>query len=235
MKVPIPIAAAMAITVPLHAGAATVEYVAELKELSGSGVSGVARLIHDDEAMTLAVQVNATGLEPNQVHIQHIHGRFADDGTPLDAVTPTFAAGADTDNDGFIELAEGVPFYGPIILNLGDDTVEGLDGFPTAPDGVIDFSYVPDLTSTPALAEGLTAADLFPLELREIVIHGMSVPEGAGAGTPGEVDGTGGYKLVLPVASGEISVVPLPAVGWMLLSAVAGLLGASRLRRRVTA
>ena len=41
--------------------------------------------------------------------------------------------------------------------------------------------------------------------LRELVIHGLTVPEGAGAGTPGEVDGTAGYKLVLPVASGEFS------------------------------
>ena len=41
------------------------------------------------------------------------------------------------------------------------------------------------------------------LELREIVIHGLTVPA-VGSGTPGEVDGTAGYKVVVPVAGGEI-------------------------------
>jgi hypothetical protein len=41
------------------------------------------------------------------------------------------------------------------------------------------------------------------LQLREIIIHGLTVPA-AGAGTPAEVDGTAGYKTVLPVAGGEI-------------------------------
>jgi len=36
------------------------------------------------------------------------------------------------------------------------------------------------------------------------VLHGKSVLEGHGQGTGGEVDGTAGYKLVLPIASGEI-------------------------------
>ena len=42
------------------------------------------------------------------------------------------------------------------------------------------------------------------LSRREIVLHGTSVLEGHGQGTAGEVDGTAGYKLVLPIASGEI-------------------------------
>jgi hypothetical protein len=44
------------------------------------------------------------------------------------------------------------------------------------------------------------------LELREVVIHGLTVPA-VGAGTPGEVDGSAGYKVVLPVAGGEIHAV----------------------------
>lgn len=235
MKLVLPFAAAMAVIVPMHANAATTQFVANLTELSASGVKGVARLAYDDVAMTLGVRINATGLEPNQIHVQHIHGRFNNDGTPRDSVSPTFAAGADSDGDGIIELAEGAPFYGPIILSLRDDTLPGLDGFPTAPDGTIDFDFTYDLLTTPAFEAGMTVADLLPLTFREIVLHGMTVPAGFGAGTPGEVDGTPGYKLVLPVASGEISPIPLPAAAWMLLSALGGVFGVSRLRRRVRA
>ena len=53
----------------------------------------------------------------------------------------------------------------------------------------------------------MTAANLFPLDLREMVIHGLTVDGSAGAGTSGEIDGKAGYKLVLPVASGEIAAV----------------------------
>ena len=178
---------------------------ASFTALNGSGVVGGAILAFDDETDTLTVAIAARGLEANQTHIQHIHG--FPDGT--DATTPTLAQ--DADGDGYVELAEGVPAYGPVLLNLSTDHENGsggdnghshgdVEGFPTAPDGMIWFleSY--------QLPEGDLGADPM-LTLREIVIHGMSTPAGAGAGTPGEVDGTAGYKLVLPVASGEINDV----------------------------
>lgn len=40
-----------------------------------------------------------------------------------------------------------------------------------------------------------------------IEIHGLTVEEGVGTGTAGEVDGTGGYKPLLPVAAGTIELV----------------------------
>ncbi|MBD0273695.1 MAG: hypothetical protein ICV73_17425 [Acetobacteraceae bacterium] len=49
--------------------------------------------------------------------------------------------------------------------------------------------------------------DIVPLQAKEIVLHGLSVAEGSGRGTDGEVDGTAGYKAVLPVASGELRKV----------------------------
>lgn len=176
----------------------------QLTALNGSGVSGSALFGYDDQTHTLTVAISADGLEANQPHVQHIHGFL--DGT--DAHTPTLAQ--DADGDGYVELGEGLATYGQILLNLATnhDNANGGDnghshdgavtGFPTAPDGrewFVESYQLPqgDLGVDPMLA------------LRELVIHGMTVPAGAGAGTPGEVDGTAGYKLVLPVASGEIS------------------------------
>ena len=80
--------------------------------------------------------------------------------------------------------------------------------------------------------DSFSAADLLPLGLREIVLHGGFLAEGQGFG-PGEADGTAGYKTVLPVAAGVITAapVPLPASVWLIAAALGGL-GALRARRR---
>ena len=192
-------------------------YFAPFTTLNGSGVTGGAVLAVDDETHTLTVAIAADGLEPNQVHIQHIHG-FPDD--IKDAKTPT--AAQDDDRDGFIELAEGLETYGPILLNLsvnheagaggdnGHSHTSGVTGFPTAPNEEIFYVQSFQLPTPELGTDSMTGfqLDWEPLlDLREIVIHGMTVPEGAGDGTPGDVNGVGEYKLVLPVASGEISEV----------------------------
>lgn len=176
---------------------------ADLDGLSGSGVEGAAILGLDEDTDTLTVAIQADGLEPGLPHPQHIHGFM--DGT--DATSPTLAQ--DDDGDGFIELAEGQETYGPILLALtaDPDNGEGFNngvaadgpaaGFPVAPDGSVWFVESYQLPQQDLGADPM-------LSLREIVLHGMTVPEGAGAGTPGEVDGSGGYKAVLPVASGEV-------------------------------
>ncbi len=184
-------------------------YSVQIKELSGSGVNGGALLIVNDGDTpdnllddTLTVVIAANGLEPDQIHIQHIHG---EDGS--NSVTPPLSA--DVDGDGFVELAEGLPFYKGILLNLTSPQGSGLEGFPTAPDGSIFFSSTyhlhPDTTATDhgGHAAGDVINNFADLDEYEIVLHGMTVGA-VGAGTPGEVDGTAGYKLVLPVASGEI-------------------------------
>ncbi|TDH59255.1 calcium-binding protein [Dankookia rubra] len=175
----------------------------EFTALNHSGVTGHAELARDGDRLT--VRVVADGLEPGQTHIQHIHGRIAEDGTAVDSNTPGPAS--DQDGDGFVELAEGLPQYGPILLNLATPQGAGLDGFPTAPDGSIRYEQSFDLTRMAGFGDGVGAGNLLPLELREMVIHGLSVDGAAGAGTPGEIDGQAGYKLVLPVASGEIAAV----------------------------
>ena len=82
--------------------------------LNNSGVTGYAELARSGNSLT--VRVTADGLDPNQVHIQHIHGRVAENGDAVDSNTP--GAASDLDGDGFVELAEGLPQYGPILLNL---------------------------------------------------------------------------------------------------------------------
>jgi Ca2+-binding RTX toxin-like protein len=180
-------------------------YTTTFTGLNGSGVTGEAIIGYDVSTSTITVAISASGLEADEVHLQHIHG-FPDG---IDAETPDQSF--DADQDGFVELAEGLPSYGPVLLNLSTDHENGsgadnghshgdVSGFPTAPDGSIWF-----VESYQLPAELLSSDPM--LDLREIVIHGMSVGAAAGAGTPGEVDGTGGYKLLLPVASGELSEV----------------------------
>jgi hypothetical protein len=171
-------------------------YVADLDELNNSDAEGAALLLRDGDILT--VLTAATGVEPGQLHVQHIHG--FEDGS--EATIPTLAQ--DDDRDGFIELAEGLDTYGPILLNLSSP--DGSGTFPTPSGDTFFFAEQYDL-SDPANGDLASLLLEAPLENREIVLHGMSVLEGHGAGTEGEIDGTAGYKAVLPIAAGEIQEV----------------------------
>lgn len=239
------VCAAALVALPGLAQAAHIStYVSQITALNGSGVSGSAEMTLDTNEMTLAFAMALTGLEPGQLHVQHIHGAFDDTGDPAQSLSPTLAD--DADGDGFIELFEGFPKYGPIVLELRDPDTDLNGGFPvTRPDGTSVFTWVFDLMDervygsnilTPDPDDRFTARDLMPLNFREIVIHGLTLGAGDGA-NGGEADGTPGYKTVLPVAVGRIeqvvqppAPVPLPAAGWALLAALGGL-GALRARR----
>jgi hypothetical protein len=185
-------------------------YSTNFTALNNSGIAGKAVLLVDQNTQTLTVDIQATGLEANQLHIQHIHG-FTD-GT--DSQSPTLAQ--DTDGDGFVELGEGLPVYGDILLNLtmnpensvhdhgaGHDHTDAAV-FPTVgADGKLSYHEVFNFGTGNADANAIFNS-IIPLELKEIVLHGETTTAVQGAGTPGEVDGTLGYKLALPVASGEL-------------------------------
>ena len=165
----------------------------EFTALNDSGVEGTFTIEQRGQGQ-IRVMIDASGLEPTpNPHVAHIHGLSGS----TEAVCPTIAQDEAGDNDGFIELAEGVPVYGPIVIPLGDIDPDN--------DGVVSYSQTFNLNQSATFAEGKDKSDLFPIEVREIIIHGLSLDEGDGA-NGGEADGTAGYKVVLPVACGNVEM-----------------------------
>ncbi len=182
----------------------------EFDALNSSGVSGTAVLAIDTDEVTgtsyLNVAISASGLTPSQTHVQHIHGLFDGDGNPINSVAPTIAD--DADLDGMVEVLEGVGKYGDVLLPLSSDGVMpmadslGRVAFIQSYDLGDDSNFFSPVTST-----DYTSADIMPLDLREIVLHGLQIPDGIGAGTGGEADGgPNGYIPILPAAAGDIEV-----------------------------
>lgn len=164
--------------------AKTKMYTVDFTALNGSGVSGTAELTLSGDQLT--VKVNATGLEPNMVHPQHIHGFI---GNKANSTCPT--AAADTNGDGLVDLVEGLPSYGPVLLEL----YVPIDEFPVADaNGVLNYERTFTLGETEFTEEGelITESALSPLQNRTIVLHGMTVD--------------GDYIATLPVACGQIKV-----------------------------
>ncbi len=194
-------------------------YRVDLRPLNNSGVHGAADLVLTGRELTVSVQ--ASGMTPDQVHAQHIHGINSEDGA---AECPTDAQ--DTNKDSFISVSEGAPTYGPIKLNLtnpqtpfgpNDTIVNGVKlftpfagmpaptSFPKADaNGNISFSntYVFDTNDAAANAAFQT---LNPLTNQEIVLHGAVAPKDVETAQGGGA--TTAYDGLLPVACARITAV----------------------------
>lgn len=185
--------------------AAEETYKAPIRMLNHSRVIGQAELVLSDDKSHLTVRIDATGLEPGQQHVGHIHGLVVGNNMPANSHLPSRAQ--DTDNDKYVELAEGAVTYGPILITLGTDVATPGGDLDPDHDGNIHYQQTFNLEDSSIYGAGFNKQSVIgdgtELELREIVIHGLTVPA-VGSGTPGEVDGTAGYKVVLPVAGGEI-------------------------------
>ena len=173
-------------------------------------------------------------------------------GVAVDSVLPTTEAdGAlnidETDQFGtaadYLDFFEGRPSYGPVVLNLtANQLASAPEGtaplnfffaevaagridpaaeFPAGTEFVRDTTYTFDLSDADAARQ---YANLLPLEFREIVLHGLTIPTaisdaidaatGAAPGTPtagvpvddgdGEDDNNVSFRRTAPVAAGEI-------------------------------
>ena len=188
-------------------GAAPETVFALLLPSNNSGALGFAAVTLDGN--TLQVRFVAHNVTEGDPHPLHIHG-FTDDGTERLAV-----ASDDVDGDGFVETAEGAgAAFGPIIASLTasgdvDPALGASQDFDVADaDGriVFDRTYTLD-PNDPEDQDALTALQA-RIEGRVIKLHGLEVAEGAGEGTPGEVNGEGGYAALLPVAAGQLLTLP---------------------------
>ncbi|MDG4647260.1 VPLPA-CTERM sorting domain-containing protein [Roseibacterium sp. SDUM158017] len=234
----IALAAAVA-SLAAPASAVVLKYEAVVQELNRSGVSGLVLFDHDTRAQTLRVRADIMGLVPLMPHVNHIHGRFNEDGTPRNSVTPTMAEddiANGSNGDGFVDVFEGFDQYGDVLLSLEENpTPASNHNGPFADDaGRVTYDITYDLMSdTPengpifstVSGRDYTARDLFPLDLREYVIHGGFVDANFDNG----LQRGPGYVATLPVGAAEISAVPLPASAVLLLGGLGGL---ALMRRR---
>ena len=115
------------------ASARTVQLDANLKSLNDSGASGRAQA--EFKGHQAHVHIEAKGLAKNLPHAQHLHfGAEARNECP--------SVFDDANNDHRLNVAEGVPAYGPILKSLttsGDTSPKSglaVDRFPTTPKGV---------------------------------------------------------------------------------------------------
>ena len=163
-------ALAMAAFAAVPAQAHTTAHSERLTELNDSGVTGHVTVLQKHG--TVRVNLNAHGLEAAQVHLSHIHGFVG--GEEAGCPTPD----ADSDGDGLVSFAEGVPFYGPAVITLGMDEIGGQT-----------LTYSRTFTQTNS---GHPVGMLGPLADYAVVVHGASVD--------------GSYNLTLPVACAELDV-----------------------------
>ena len=125
-------------------------FTVDIRPLNGSDAQGRGKLALAGNHLT--VDIEASGLEPDQIHEQHLHGLVV---AAQEATCPTDSE--DDDGDGLVELAEARSAFGT--------SVRALEPFPTVGGGGrVEY----ELTFT------VDRDQLEPLENRVLVLRGAS-------------------------------------------------------------
>ena len=114
---------------------------------------------------TVTVTESLTGLAPNLPHAQHIHGQ---------ALHTCPRLNSDTNHDGYINTAEGMPSYGPILVSLtttGDATPASALAVTRFP--VADANGNLEYNRTLVIGTDITRSVADGLRRDQIVSHGM--------------------------------------------------------------
>jgi hypothetical protein len=164
------VAALPAAAAPSNDRAAVVSH-GTLMQLNDSGVQGTVTLVEHNGQ--IRANLRASGLEPMQVHHQHIHG-FGD-GTQ--ATCPDMSLAGD---DGVLSFADGLPAYGPVVVTLGHDMADALQYSRTftQTDAGNPVSTMGSLDQYVVVVHGLTVAGAFdptlPVACAVLTIHGAA-------------------------------------------------------------
>lgn len=140
-------------------------YTTNLDELNDSGGSGTAKVTVSDDGETMSVEINASNLNLDGPHAQHMHGII--DGMSVSAgMCP--GPDADADGDGVIDTAEGQPDYGEVRVSL---TTEG----DSTPDSALAVDRFMTGTSFNYSRSGIPIPDALKADLGKtvIVVHGL--------------------------------------------------------------
>lgn len=164
--------------------------------------TGTAEFTIDGDTFRAKVMVNGA---PMALHAQHVHAG---------AACPTLEA--DTNGDGFIDVVEGVPTYGPILIPLDGDLSSQDAGGSEFPSGS-SYEYQQE-TSYAAMLGDLNLPDpdtedavtklngeLLNLEGRHVIIHGVMESEDLPESVASIADLPN--HVTLPIACGVIEQV----------------------------
>lgn len=184
-------------------------YITELRPLNahaGGAATGFAGFDLDKNFFTGGIW--ARGLAPDQVHPMHVHAT---------AECPT--AAHDANGDGYVDVIEGVPAYGLILVPIDSNLASQGKGELLSADADGKLAFQQSVRAADLLAD-LTAKDPDPddpviklgedealaLETRTVVVHGVA-PDTELPDTVASL-GSAPAQLTLPVACGEIRSFP---------------------------
>lgn len=185
--------------------ASTVVYVAHLRPLNsnvtGSDATGEAKFTIQGDSLT--IQIDAAGLPPNIMHLQHFHG-FKDNRQATCAT-----AAADKDGDGIVDLIETEPMSGTTMVPFHDDPVNMQivnDTYPKA-SAAGSYHYEKTVSLTALKAAFTKTFDDPDLDLDKRVVYIHTVPPTTKL--PASVASLGKIpaQVTLPIACGEIERV----------------------------